>query len=605
MASLRAPGLGPIIGATTDKTCRIWIRAGDPGDSKADLDADRRTIGVVGIVNKDGKKIDQAWYFRLQREYDRTGTFKLGEDVAFGRTPGDLEREKAATNKQVPPVDKPTKLKADTPYKIRVGTLTIDDPFPNDVNLPDWRLRDRLPDIDMIKDELLLLRPTETETVEATFRTFPQADKISERMSFLLGSCRYPGLLWKIKEADRIFGPMQKHFELKNDFGEPARFTMMCGDQIYADMLHRLVPILRADSYEEFQERYHTAFGAQNLRKLLSSATTYMILDDHEIEDNWTQDRLKKDGKHQLFNIAISAYMSYQWIHSPRNFGRPLYYNFDCGGYPFFVLDTRTQRYKDDAVGMRDNHLLGRPTLDQKNHPGQLQHLLDWLSHQQKKLGNVPKLIVTACVFAPNAMDERIDPDAEIVDDERANPPPQRRDDEYLLYLVNKKRRDDSDSWPAYPNTRLAILERILKEKIQNVIFLSGDIHCSNIAELKFNLTAGGKVKDDDGDELKAFSVTSSAFYWPFPFADGDPNSYVHDSTKEMQIDVFPIPKAGAWMTYRSYGYTQEDNFARLDIDRKRQKLKVRIFNSLGEVVRVDDRDGKLTKENVLSLAKW
>ena len=41
--------------------------------------------------------------------------------------------------------------------------------------------------------------------------------------------------------------------------------------------------------------------------------------------------------------------MNYQWSHSPRNFGRLFYYRFDWSGYPFFVLDTRTQRYKTKA----------------------------------------------------------------------------------------------------------------------------------------------------------------------------------------------------------------------------------------------------------------
>ena len=38
-----------------------------------------------------------------------------------------------------------------------------------------------------------------------------------------------------------------------------------------------------------------------------------MILDDHEIEDNWSQDRIRRDAKYQLFTIAIDAYLSYQW----------------------------------------------------------------------------------------------------------------------------------------------------------------------------------------------------------------------------------------------------------------------------------------------------
>jgi alkaline phosphatase D len=69
-----------------------------------------------------------------------------------------------------------------------------------------------------------------------------------------------------------------------------------------------------------------------------------MILDDHEIEDNWTQDRISDAGKHKLFNWAIGAYQSYQWSHGPRTWGRLLYYTFECAGYPVFVVDTRTQR---------------------------------------------------------------------------------------------------------------------------------------------------------------------------------------------------------------------------------------------------------------------
>jgi alkaline phosphatase D len=199
MASLRPPGLGPLIGATTDTTCRIWIRAGDPADKKTDLDEDRRTVGVIRLVSANKKKVSNAWYFRLQREYDRTGTFLLGKDVQLGFYEEDFKDQ----GKPVPkPDDLPAKVRAftlapDTEYTVRCGTLTIDDPMPNDAMLKDWELIARLPDIDKIKDELLgpNFKP---EVCEATFRTFPTPDKAQDSMSFLLGSCRYPGLLWKI-----------------------------------------------------------------------------------------------------------------------------------------------------------------------------------------------------------------------------------------------------------------------------------------------------------------------------------------------------------------------------------------------------------------------
>jgi alkaline phosphatase D len=593
MTSLRAPGLGPIVGHTTDTTCRIWIRAGDPADSGAKLNEDRRTVGVIGLVTPRANRIGYAAYFRLQREFDRTGTFLLGEDVSLGDYPTDREVEqRARPKKRLAPPATPTSLTADTVYRVRVGTLTIDDPMPDAESLPDWQLRERLPDIGAVKQDLMA---RDFDDSEAVFRTFPPTDATADRLTFLVGSCRYPGLLWKVKEADRIFGPMLDHFTDGNRFGDAARFTLMVGDQIYADMLNRMVPILRADTYEEFQSRYLEAFGAPNLCRLLRESTTYMILDDHEIEDNWTQDRLEDTGKHLLFNIAISAYMSYQWSHGPRTWGRLLYYQFACAGYPFFVLDTRTQRFKrdpgdpDDGAGLHNNHLLGRPTVDpDPEHEGQLAKLVRWLAEQQDAHGDAPKFVVTSSVFVPNAINERIDPGTM----------PRGAPVESLLYEANRVRREASDSWPAFPTTRLEILRKIVERGIQNVVFLAGDIHCSNVAEIRFEGSPAAGT-------LKAFSVTSSAFYWPFPFADGDPNAYVHDSKAAGQEDPFPIPGTDVVMHYRAFGFTQKDNFCRLEVDREKATLTVRVYDRDGMPVSVATTTGAKAEANVLQLAAW
>jgi alkaline phosphatase D len=253
-------------------------------------------------------------------------------------------------------------------------------------------------------------------------------------------------------------------------------------------------------------------------------------------------------------------------------------------------------RFKDDKAGLIDNHLLGRPSLDPVNHPGQLQRLKDWLSQQQKDRKDVPKFIVTSSVFAPNAMDERIAPDTDSWFGFLYSPEAPMTSVE-MLFKLNAERRDNSDSWPAYPVTRLELLQHIVKNKIQNVVFLSGDIHCSNVAEIYFEGT--------DGAGLKAGSITSSAFYWPFPFADGDPNGYVHDSKQPKQLDPFPVLETDAVMQYRSYGYSQEDNFARVDVDRTAGTITVRIFDNKGAGVEVDNRNGKMVNKLVLQLEKW
>ena len=536
MSSIRPPTLGPIVGHTTPTSCRLWIRAGDPTDDKSLLSEDRRTVGLITVLEK-GKPVPadpaQTAYFRLHREYDRTGTFNLGQEIGIGVT------------------GNPLALKPNTEYQVRMGTLALDDAYHNDAIVNDEELASRLPPANVWAQELFNLP---VENSEAVFRTF--ANK-TDTLSFLIGSCHYPGLFWKKKHSDRIFQPMLKEIGTKRFAGNP-RFVLMVGDQIYADMFNRMVPIGLADTFEEFQERYHDAFGSPNIRRLLRSVPHYMILDDHEIEDNWAQDPIAVDrNKRVLFNLAIGAYMSYQWSHGPRTpeFDGRLYYKFESGGFPFFVLDERTQRYKDDEPGLADNHLLGRPSMYPEKEPSQLDHLCEWLTDFKDEPR--PKFIVSPTVFVPNP----------------------------VLTTRSDRHKEKSDSWPAFPETRRRLLSHIVSNNIQNVVFLSGDIHCSNVAQISFSGTPAAK-------KLKAFSITSSAFYWPFWFADGEPSHYVHDSRK--QNDPFVVDKSeNIKMNYKAYNFTQKDNFCRVDVNWKKRKM---------EVVAID-RKGKPIEKSSLKLA--
>jgi alkaline phosphatase D len=548
MSSLRPAGLGPIVGHTTATSARIWIRADPSTESSNTLDSQTRTIGVLAVIKEGGKALrsKRCYYFRLRREFDRSGTITLGVDE--GTAP----------------------LKPDTEYVLRVGTLLLDDPIDDDEGAGWDYLQTRLPQASAWLKDLVDLPDDKSE---ACFTTF--ADSNAEQLDFLLGSCRYPGLMWKVRHADRIFDPMAD-MAADDDDSSPPRFTLMVGDQIYADMFHRAIPIGRADSYQEFRDRYLTAFSSRNIRRLMRHAPTYMILDDHEIEDNWTQDRIRRGGSHMLFTIAIDAYLSYQWSHGPRNFGKRLYYDFESGGYPFFVLDTRTQRYLEGKDGdLSDNHMLGRPTLP-GSPPGQLQRLLDWLRTQQETGGNVPKFIVTSSVFIPSSMSAKAD---------RSN-----------------LEKEKGDSWPGFPNTRRDILRCIVENEIENVVFLSGDIHCANIA--KASIDVAGRPQP-----VVFHSVTSSAFYWPFPFADGEPSDYVHDSTAPGQEDTFEFETEdgrSCALNYVAGNFTQEDNFCRLSIDRTKNQLRVRTYDRRGNVVEEEDGSGdKRSLDASLDLIPW
>ena len=510
-SALRSPALGPIVGHTTSTSANIWIRGSDIDDN--------RTIGVAALFLGNTYQKGQSKYFRLQREYDRTGV------VIFEG------------------------LHANTAYVVKTGTLVLETLNPDEV-LEDDEVFNQLPPAEGWLKQLEGL----PEEASARFSTFSSA--IENEISFVFGSCRYPGLLWLKKKADKIFGSILQRIVNPKAGDEVPKLFLMVGDQIYADTLPKDLGLSVADTEAEFRERYSSAFGAPNTRALLSKIPTYMILDDHEIEDNWVMGRLHTSPeKRFLFNMAIKSYLSYQWIHSPRNFGNSLYYNFESEGFPFFVLDGRTQRIRDDNDNdLTDNHLLGRPGKGTK-YKGQIDIVCDWLIEQQKSQADRPKFIVSASVFVPN---------------------------EVTTTKGNLQKSKD-DSWAAFPNTRKQLLLCIIENNIQNVVFLSGDIHCSNVAEMEFFDTQGVK------SNISAFSITSSAFYWPYPFADGNPLDYVHDS--DIENDNFEI--SFDWkMKYKAWSFQQNDNFSQVDLNWNLKKLVVRTFDS----------DGKALDESVLIL---
>jgi hypothetical protein len=53
MSAFRAPGYGHISEHTTDRSTRIWCRAPDDEDTRSNLNANRRTVGVIAVTEED------------------------------------------------------------------------------------------------------------------------------------------------------------------------------------------------------------------------------------------------------------------------------------------------------------------------------------------------------------------------------------------------------------------------------------------------------------------------------------------------------------------------------------------------------------------------
>ena len=150
---LRPPSLGPIVGHTTASTVRVWMRG-----AVAD---ENRTVGIAALYLADKLVKGSIKPLRLQREYDRTGYVDYDG------------------------------LKAETRYTVRMGSLSIDTVDPDITEYDDQKIFDSLPPLDLLEKELHELPDDEAL---AQVRTFPA--KAAKTLSFVFGSCRYPGILW-------------------------------------------------------------------------------------------------------------------------------------------------------------------------------------------------------------------------------------------------------------------------------------------------------------------------------------------------------------------------------------------------------------------------
>uniref|UniRef100_UPI001F5507AF alkaline phosphatase D family protein n=1 Tax=Pseudomonas mohnii TaxID=395600 RepID=UPI001F5507AF len=255
--------------------------------------------------------------------------------------------------------------------------------------------------------------------------------------AYIVGSCRYLRITAGIASAphvgDRIFASISNVVEQAEP---PVSAMLMTGDQIYVDDLNFLAPDRELG---EILHKYRVAFSQPNITKLMSSLPTYMILDDHEIEDNWPANKNKSDD--HLYANATKAYELYQASHSPAHelsasgkINKKLdkyWYQFTEGDIEWFVTDSRTRRNLSAA---------DRRILDAE----QEYALCKWLIHSPARV----KFVVTSVMFYPDC------------------------------------KRSDDDAWQAFPEQRLRLLETIRTHRIKNVVFVSGDVHGSLTSRL-------------------------------------------------------------------------------------------------------------------------
>ena len=305
------------------------------------------------------------------------------------------------------------------------------------------------------------------KTAYQSFTTFPSPGKAAN-FRFAFGSCFLP----MRDEPGLAF----KHI-LENE--SDLAFMLMLGDQIYADVGENNGLGHVAVNLPEYREIYRHVWSNKYLRKLLGRTPAFMILDDHEVDNDWhwTDRGLSRpaiSGLNRLFRLlrgrpreeqflsqpraraALKANWEHQAIHAPGKLSESgtLAYSFEFGRAAFFVLDTRTQRF----ISRTDRQLLGDK---------QWSMLTNWL---RRAAYEYPvKFIVSSISILSDLIGDWT-----------------------------------NDRWSGFKKERNRLLNLLAEEGIEGVHFLTGDLHSAH--------SISAKLKGPDGKAIPVWEFCSSPF---------------------------------------------------------------------------------------------
>lgn len=321
------------------------------------------------------------------------------------------------------------------------------------------------------------------------------------RVTFALGSCLYPNDILNHMPAagDATGGRADASLlKLSQRLGEadPPTLLLLAGDQIYADATAGLFdPKLENSLYRMSQERRGESRGAKTALQRLD-VNVEMMLDDHEIRDNWAP-----NDPHAADTLrrGRAAYWLYERA-SPEALPT-LWHKVIHNGLPFFLADARTQREPRTAVNWRQRAIM---------YPDQLGKICKWLA--VARFARSPKFVMTASALLPRRVTVSQQPASALA----------------------------SDSWEGYPLSLHSLLQFVCDNQIKGVVFLSGDEHVSSATKVKVTCL-------ETGMECILHSIHSSGLFSPYPFANGSPEDFMANDSFEFKLDS----EAGGIRQYR------------------------------------------------------
>jgi cholesterol oxidase len=504
----RRPLIGPLLGSmyvdkrTRKRHARIWCRTDDGGSYAYFL------LAVV-INRQTGKKVPGHAFrqaLRVDRDDDPSGQLDLLGVIDVELPEGDADYEilvvSAHRSSRSNGLENEAEVRKSIPLEVSKKYFATPDKGqakPNDPQrLPDayadalieWREKNwssklaagekarqvdqdgyfEQPDSVLVSKEMLQRLGTGRNDDSRMRASAPP------EIWFALACCRFSATLVDRERADASFEVLRKIIDQDKQPDDrerenPARqlsHLLLIGDQIYSDATAGLFD--PKNRRGRFDDSYREVWTAPNARSVLRRLPTYMMMDDHEVSDDWhPEDRTPKTMP-RARAWGLVAFEDYQLSHSPRRQPKrtsnrrnreptgSYHYCFESGGFQFFVCDTRSTRK-------------GRTRIISDE---QMSALEAWLANPEHARDDRPMFVVSPSVVLP------------------------------------KSRTEGADDWSGFPGSLEVMLGHVAKHK-RKVVFLCGDSHLAMTTRIRLpNMPEG---------TWQCLCVAGLPLYAPMPFA--------------------------------------------------------------------------------------
>ena len=237
--------------------------------------------------------------------------------------------------------------------------------------------------------------------------------------------------------------------------GSPSpTLLLLAGDQVYVDATAGLFDPKSQD--DRRRNPYFTFFASRARQAVLHrlDVDVGMMLDDHEISDNWEPGDEPAPGAKGADAPLVSGLKAFYRFQRVDVTTAPAvaYESFEHRGLHFFLADTRTERQPRKAGDFAGKLIMSKP---------QFLKLTSWLIDPVRS--SAPKFVLTPSILLPRRLATA-------------------RDEACGLH---------SDAWDGYPRSLRALLEWVCEHEVRHLVFLSGDEHLGCDASITVRATAG------------------------------------------------------------------------------------------------------------------